>query len=124
MPRLRLDFNNQKGQTMSDDFWLQELPPIILIRNHDKSIWCKYCKERYGKYKDKDTGAMVWHWKAQAPAYYLTESIHPQRKGRRGAYCLPCVNEIEADGYSLQDQLIFGATYTHKISTDGDNKSL
>lgn len=111
---------------------IQQEPAIKIQRNTNPDVWCSYCKERWGSYWDKELKKAIWYPQAQRMAYWVIQSIHPHRKqeytdkqgqkymaGRSRAYCLDCLNEIESDGYSLQEQLIFGATYTHELSTGG-----
>jgi hypothetical protein len=117
------------------EFLIQPDVPIQIKRNNDPAVWCSYCKERFGMVFDKDIKKTIWHPKAQQMAYWVIRSIHPERKqeytdktgqkytaGIARAYCLDCVNDIEMDGFSLQEQLAFGATYTHKLSTGCENE--
>lgn len=86
------------------------------MRNTSSERGCDYCFGRYGLVYDANTKKLVAHPKVNL-AYWVINSIHPEREGRIRAYCVSCINDIESDGTSLQEQLVFGATYTHGLST-------
>lgn len=98
------------------EFWAEQELPIRIVRNLDTNRPCSYCVDLHGFKYDKELKKTVFHDKVNM-AYWVVGSIHPERIGRVRGYCLECLKYIQSDGTSLQEQLTFGATYTHNLST-------
>ena len=88
-----------------DELWAEN--DISVERNHDINRWCDSCKAQYGFKRDKDTGEIWWHPKAQRMAYWIITS-KVFNSGAIRKYCLSCINELEnidRNPYPIQDQL-------------------
>ena len=97
--------------------WLSPDSPIgttlTLTKNNNINQYCDYCKMRWGKVRDKQTGHESWHLRAMTPAVWRVESETPTRRGMVRFYCQACADDCQnwetKDGkvfYSLKDQLL------------------